>query len=215
MASDYVDINPFIPEPVENYGMAYTIPSYVVLVEGDAFFFLAKQAKIGIIEIGSWLGRSSCILAEGSKQSKRVKVICVDKWADFIPEENIPNCLTRFIKSTENYRYEQLLEHYVGSSETISKTIDTKADLIFIDGNHEYESVKADIEAWLPHCDGEWVMAFHDYCTQPWLGVTKAVNEYFEGFEVVRSLAVCRKKNLKKKWKKLFKPEKIIDIGQK
>lgn len=197
--------NDFMPEPVENYGMAYTIPSYVVLEEGDRLFFLAKQSKIGIIEIGSWLGRSSCILAEGSKQGSYKKVICVDKWIDFIPAEEFPDCLARFIKATENYRYEQLLEHYVGESVTISKTIDSKADLIFIDACHEYDSVKSDIEAWLPHCEGDWVMAFHDYCMQPWLGVTKAVNEYFEDFDVVRSLAICRKENLKKKWKKLLR----------
>ncbi len=36
-----------------------------------------------------------------------------------------------------------------------------KVDMLFVDGNHYYEAVKADCEAWLDKVDG--LVVFHDY----------------------------------------------------
>lgn len=55
-------------------------------------------------------------------------------------------------------------------------------DLVFIDGDHSYEGVKADIEAWLPKVRRGGILAGHDYYTR-WPGVVRAVDEAFEDLE--------------------------------
>ncbi len=60
-------------------------------------------------------------------------------------------------------------------------------DMVYIDGAHDYKSVKADLEAWYPKVKNGGIFAGHDYMTiledRPiWgpIGVEKAVNEFVE-----------------------------------
>lgn len=48
-------------------------------------------------------------------------------------------------------------------------------DVIYIDMDHEYESVYSDILCWLPKIKSGGTLAGHDYYNMP--GVKKAVNE--------------------------------------
>ena len=52
---------------------------------------------------------------------------------------------------------------------------DETMDFVYIDGNHKYEAVKADIEHWLPKVKKHCLLSGHDYhnCA----GVKQAVNE--------------------------------------
>jgi len=52
-------------------------------------------------------------------------------------------------------------------------------DLVYIDGNHSYRSVKDDIRAWLPIVRTGGILAGHDYEPQ-YLGVIRAVDELLE-----------------------------------
>jgi predicted O-methyltransferase YrrM len=54
-----------------------------------------------------------------------------------------------------------------------------EADLIFIDGNHSYASVKQDIEHWLPKLRPGGMFAGHDYDPRLFPGVIEAVNDSF------------------------------------
>jgi hypothetical protein len=59
--------------------------------------------------------------------------------------------------------------------------IDKSFDFVFIDGNHSYNAVLADINAWLPKIKpGGWICG-HDYHREP---VMKAVNEIFDCVEL-------------------------------
>lgn len=49
-------------------------------------------------------------------------------------------------------------------------------DLIFIDGNHSYESCRKDIAAWTPHVRPGGILCGHDYC-DACPGVKRAVDE--------------------------------------
>jgi len=49
------------------------------------------------------------------------------------------------------------------------------ADLIFIDGNHDYDDVRADIANYFPLLSPGGIMFGDDFA---WAGVSKAVNEY-------------------------------------
>ncbi|CAJ1338759.1 unnamed protein product [Effrenium voratum] len=52
-------------------------------------------------------------------------------------------------------------------------------DLVFLDANHGYEAVRADLHAWLPKVRRFGVLAGHDYSLL-WPGVCRAVQEFSE-----------------------------------
>jgi SAM-dependent methyltransferase len=60
---------------------------------------------------------------------------------------------------------------------------DGSLDLVYLDANHSYEAVLADIQAWLPKLRPGGALAGHDYVDgelpQGRFGVKRAVNEFF------------------------------------
>ena len=56
-------------------------------------------------------------------------------------------------------------------------------DLVFIDADHTYEHVMADIEAWLPLVKSGGLLTGHDYGGRK-VGVKQAVDEYFDNIKV-------------------------------
>lgn len=63
------------------------------------------------------------------------------------------------------------------SVEMAKKVYDESLGLVYIDCDHSYEGVKADIEAWLPKLVTGGIMAFHDYENRSY-GVKQAVQEF-------------------------------------
>lgn len=61
-----------------------------------------------------------------------------------------------------------------------SKFDDQSLDYVYIDADHSYEAVKADIEAWLPKIKPDGIICGHDYFEHEEFGVIKAVNEIFK-----------------------------------
>ena len=51
-------------------------------------------------------------------------------------------------------------------------------DFVFVDGDHNYEAVKKDLEMWFPKVRTGGIIGGDDYATS-WPGVPKAVNEFF------------------------------------
>jgi hypothetical protein len=47
--------------------------------------------------------------------------------------------------------------------------------LLFIDGDHSYEALRADFSAWAPHVEGNGLIAFHDVGV--WPGVSRFYSE--------------------------------------
>ena len=60
---------------------------------------------------------------------------------------------------------------------------DGTLDWVYLDGRHDYDGVREDIEIWLPKIKKGGIIAGHDYAHHPdikqWPGVKKAVNEFF------------------------------------
>lgn len=141
--------------------------------------FLFRCAKEGygqgvIVEIGSFKGKTTIALALGSKFKKREKVYSID------PQENIE------IRQVfmNNIRQADIDDHVVTSfkrSQDIAVDFNSPVRLLFIDGCHEYESVKQDILLWKDYLIDGGIIAMHDYLpdnSPAYLaGVNKAVNE--------------------------------------
>jgi hypothetical protein len=57
---------------------------------------------------------------------------------------------------------------------------DSSLDLVYIDASHIYESVKADLNDYLPKLKSTGLMCGHDYFTYSNFGVMQAVDEFLE-----------------------------------
>jgi hypothetical protein len=132
-----------------------------------------------VCEVGSWAGRSAIAMAEAG-----ATVVCVDTWEG---SANDAGCKAYdgsrgepFQVFLENIRGLPIRAHIDSSPGAAGEFKDGEFDIVYIDAEHDYESVKADIAAWKPKAK-HWI-AGHDYAAFP--GVKQAVDEAFPGCTV-------------------------------
>lgn len=143
------------------------------------------------VEVGCWKGRSAAFMAvEIINSGKKIKFDCIDNWKG--SEENLredgigydPRLFESdwlYLEFLKNIKpVESHISHYrMDSSESAKLYQDKSLDFVFIDAAHDYESVKKDIEAWLPKIKIGGYIGGHDY---EWGDdVRKAVDEKFTG----------------------------------
>lgn len=105
----------------------------------------------------------------------------VDNWQDipgiseYPQEENYRAALERVKPFKDQYTILR------GLSVTMAEQVpDESLGFLFIDAAHDYESVKADLHAWVPKVKQGGIVAMHDYLS-PDYGVNKATKEFCEG----------------------------------
>lgn len=145
-----------------------------------------------IVEVGSWLGKSSSFMAvEIANSKKNIKFNCVDTWQG--SEEHSSHELI-----VKDLLYKKFLENINPVKDFINpirKTSleaskdfkDKSLDFIFIDAGHSYEDVRDDIAAWYPKLKDGGYIAGHDY-SQAWPGVEKAVKEFCDKNNIIFTL---------------------------
>lgn len=79
-------------------------------------------------------------------------------------------------------------DEIIGSRVVIKKDWDRKFDLIFIDGNHKYQSVMNNFEVGYGLLNEEGLIVFHDALS--WPGVTKALKELKETYRNRAEVAI-------------------------
>ena len=158
----------------------------------------AKESIGHIVEIGSYYGRSTVVLAMGSEDGTKQKVFAIDPWSR---KKNLYETFTNNVKQSgysKNiypYRAESSNAFYWKKPRTVFLQ---GIGLLFIDGSHGYDAVKEDL-LWVQLVKSGGVVAFHDYGDGVIQGVKHAVDEYFAGTpqltqELLKdSLLVCRK----------------------
>jgi predicted O-methyltransferase YrrM len=129
------------------------------------------------LEIGTYAGRSLFVASHGMSTGE---IYTVDS-----RKENDRGIPLRFLKEQTlvsiSHCYEEIKIHQLeASSFEAAKIIEGNFDSIFIDGDHEYESVMIDILTWLPRLNAGGTICGHDYWPNHW-GVMEAVNHAFGG----------------------------------
>ena len=134
--------------------------------------WLYAQAALAsrICEVGCHMGRSTWALCRGTTG----RVWAVDSWED-------PKAYEVFSSNMSGARN---LIRMKGESVPTARILKVLFDLVFIDADHAYEAVAADIKAWLPKVSRGGILAGHDY-DGGWPGVVQAVNELI-GFKMKR-----------------------------
>ena len=126
-----------------------------------------KESKF--VEVGSWLGRSSSFMGvEIANSGKNIKFDCVDTWQGTDGEHNDFDVFKeKTIYETFLSNMEPVKDHFTPIRETsvdASKLYeDESLDFVFIDANHDYEPVLADVLSWLPKVKKGGIMAGHDW----------------------------------------------------
>lgn len=126
--------------------------------------------SMSLVEVGTYKGDSAKLFAAAFSQ-----VLCIDAWA---PELfNVPGNVQEAEKIFDEWRATVRNVNKVKARSLLAATrLDNKSfDVTYIDASHDYESVKADLEAWKNK--PRLFLCGHDYWPSRFPGVVKAVNE--------------------------------------
>lgn len=107
-----------------------------------------------IVEIGSWKGKSTIVLARGSRAGNGVRVYAVDPHADYRFGE--------FQANVERAGIADLVTPIRSFSQAAADDFHEPIEVLFVDGSHEEELVREDVEKWLPKVVEGGFVAFHD-----------------------------------------------------
>jgi len=180
---DYQPLNPHYHHDEQFYDDVPGVPGWFNASDIKAYRKLVEAVEDGstIIELGSWLGRSLCSLAEIIKR-KRLQVRVVDTFKGTDNEGDAHklakeiSLIDKFKENIEKYGLtDYVVIHQMTTNEAAAITL-RQFPLVFIDAAHDYESVKEDIKNWLPKVCKGGVLAGHDIT---WDSVRQAVEENF------------------------------------
>lgn len=159
----------------------------------------AKGGGVGaIVEIGSFMGRSTAFLAAGSKLCGREKVVAVDHFlgsAEHQAGQHFANPTliqtgTTFHRFQENMRRFNLDDYVTpirASSTEAASQWQGPIRLLFIDGDHEYESIRHDFEAWSRFVVPHGLIALHDVSNYE--SIARFYNELLQSQNAFREVA--------------------------
>jgi predicted O-methyltransferase YrrM len=175
--------------------------------ERGFLFQLASDAPAGaqVVEVGSWMGASTCFLAAGLK-GVGAKIFAVDNFQGLSTcgedaawynrhfqalgaQSTLEIFCANFAALGLTERSEPVVSDSIAAAQTLAAKRGT-IDLIFIDGDHSYAACQADIAAWAPFVKRGGVMAFHDFGSRA-EGVTRAIFEEIKGGRFAEIIGVA------------------------
>lgn len=142
---------------------AFRIKSHLTISERVTLNRLANNKAL-ILEIGSYIGASACCFGAATKTSSAGRVFCIDTWNNDAMSEGNWDTYGEFTKNTAPFS--QFIIPVRGFSTDVIGHIASQTknlDLFFIDGDHSYESVKADWEAYKRFLKPGSIVIFHDW----------------------------------------------------
>ena len=165
----------------------------------DAIFghLIREVRPTHIIEVGTWLGQSALTMAGHVKsEGLNCQITCVDTWLgalefwtwgkdtperDLLLRHGYPQIYYQFLSNVVHAKAQDVILPLPLPSSIAWKAITQPAQLIYIDGSHEYEDVRADcLNFWNLLAEGG-VMFGDDF---NWPEVARAVREVFPAAEV-------------------------------
>lgn len=120
-----------------------------------------------VVEVGSWKGQSAVFMAEHCRaRGYDAAILCIDTWlgsiehlarADLRPllglRHGRPTLYEQFHANVRARGLEDWITPLPQTSQTAARYLamrSLRADLVYLDGSHEYEDVLADLEAYWP-----------------------------------------------------------------
>lgn len=155
-----------VPEvDADGFRFPYDVLGWLTQEEGKELWHLAKGKRV--LEIGSYCGRSTICLAQSA-----FAVVAVD-YFDGRGTAEPRNTHSAFVENVKRYGVASKIE----TASPDEPFAEAGFDLVFVDGAHDYESVRRDIERAVEALAPDGLIAFHDYRSAQDPGVTQAVDE--------------------------------------
>ncbi|MEM7816503.1 MAG: class I SAM-dependent methyltransferase [Candidatus Aenigmatarchaeota archaeon] len=154
--------------PIVNY---WFIEGWLSEKEALVLYSLVRSLKTTnpiVLEIGSWVGKSSVVLAKAVKRKKGV-LYCIDPFdasGDSFSKENYSiknfNLKEKFLSNIKKSKVEKYVKIIAKKSQDALKEWNNSVDFIFIDADHSYSNVKEDFVCWSKFLKVGGYIAFHD-----------------------------------------------------
>jgi predicted O-methyltransferase YrrM len=144
------------------------------LNDDDAQVLYALARDQEVLEIGAYKGLSTCVMAASARHVTTI---------DTFDGRDTPNpCDTwgAFNNNLEKAEVGHKVTAHVGRSDDVLARLSHQGrrfDLAFIDGAHDYENVRSDIEGVFRVLKSGGTIVFHDYTEKSYPGVKQAVDE--------------------------------------
>lgn len=154
---------------------ALQVPTHMTAGELNVLYELAASAPRGAraLEIGSYLGASSCQLAAGLSRHGG-HLTCVDTWANETMPEGERDTYAEFRRNTSGAG--PIIDTVrKRSDELTADDVTPPFDLVFIDADHSYPAIRRDVEIVRDWIRDGGVLAFHD--TTYFEAVSRVVGE--------------------------------------
>ncbi|MBI0320077.1 MULTISPECIES: class I SAM-dependent methyltransferase [Streptomyces violaceusniger group] len=157
---------------------------FMPLDEGLALYAAAVRAAapgLPLVEVGTYCGRSTILLADAARAAGTVAVT-VDHhrgseeqqpgWEYHDPEVVDPevgrmDTLPTFRRTLHRAGLEDHVIAMVGRSPRVAAVWGKPVGLVFIDGGHTDEHASADYEGWAPHVAPDGLLVIHDVFPDP------------------------------------------------
>jgi predicted O-methyltransferase YrrM len=191
------------------HAQASIVPGMTSTRELEALYNLAYFQDLpgNVIEIGSWLGKSTSYLAMATKAADNGIVFAIDTFKGNLSAINqytgsLEKNQTILSAFKSNMKLLGLADQVVpvpGKNVRWRPKFSKQVRLIFIDACHDYESVFEDANLWADLVKKGGYLCFHDHSPN-FPGVVRATQEFlqknqdFEPCLLVDSLLVLRKK---------------------
>ncbi len=162
-----------LPKDFENFtaGLIETTKNIEGFLTEKEMKFLAllaacPTARGEILEIGSFKGKSTVILAKGASLTSETNIVAVDPLTspaitdpDLQGEES---CLKDFQTNLRNTGVEKCVEFHHKCSSELAKVWNRDIRLLWIDGDHTYSGTKSDFDMFSRFLSNGAIIAIHD-----------------------------------------------------
>lgn len=150
---------------------------------GDKILELVNQHRPKqCVELGSWMGASAIPVARSIKRW-RGTLACVDTWSGEINQApgSAPGQPWMLVSCARN-----IISAGLGASVRLVPATTAEAaecwtqriDYLYVDADHSYESVLADLRAWWPHVRVGGLIVGDDYHNSMFPGVAQAWDQF-------------------------------------
>ena len=195
----------FLNRFVDHQEASSHIQGWLSPVEAVVLYLMSLEnddAKGRVLEIGSFCGKSSYWLAKGSQERNGEKIYCIDTFNGSIEHRELLKGQSTYNVFKHNLERAGVYDWVIPvkkSSREAFVSFDEKIGLLFIDGSHEYEDVKADLLTWEQRLIKGGMVILHD-STGQWDGPTRVADEWiikrknmYRDVVRIKSMTIARK----------------------
>lgn len=141
------------------------IEGFTSNAEIAALYEHASAARLGIVEIGAYCGRSTVALALGSKNSTDVPIFAIEPHEPFMADDGFrfeASARSTWMRTILHFGLAERVRLINLPSSAVVRTFPYACDLVFVDGDHRHSSVYTDTLEWSSSLRAGGYLLLHD-----------------------------------------------------